>query len=272
MVDANAYGLTELRHDIFTDFAEAGDAHFLSRASLLNKAHHAAAKVAWASLSVPVPKNMQVQIARFLLEPTPANDCGVAPQADKGRVASLLQASGRSLKQLGVTQLCTECSESTPVPDWGQVCSTCFGNAEVARRKEMEEAPASLQPWADGAPWASATQAEKQRAWYGGSGNGSRERRRRRRIEKILMAWNTRTVDRLIMWECKACDSYSSNTDPELGAGHECMACLKVHHVRCKALCVECNACCCDCDEDDHNSDEFDYNSDMYDEEIHDPS
>ena len=246
MVDANAYGLTELHHDIFTDFAEAGDAHFLSRASLLNKAHHAAAKVAWASLSVPVPKNMQVQIARFLLEPTPANDCGVAPQADKGRVASLLQASGRSLKQLGVTQLCTECSESTPVPDWGQVCSTCFGNAEVARRKEMEEAPASLQPWADGAPWASATQAEKQRAWYGGSGNGSRERRRRRRIEKILMAWNTRTVDRLIMWECKACDSYSSNTDPELGAGHECMACHEVHHARCNPHCEDCDTCCCE--------------------------
>ena len=204
----DSHGLTELHHDIFADFAEAGDAHFLSRASLLNKAHHAAAKAAWASLSVPVPKNMQVQIARFLLDETLS-----LPhfRTDEGRVASLLQASGRSLKQLGVTQVCTECSHCTPVPDWSQFCQTCFGNAEVARRKES---PAHANP-AHANP-------------------------------KVLLAWSTRTMNRLIMWECEACDIFSSNTDPELGAGHECMACHEVHHARCNPHCEDCDTCCCE--------------------------
>ena len=217
----DSYGLTELHHDIFTDFAEAGDAHFLSRASLLNKAHHAAAKAAWASLSAPVPKNMQVQIARFLLD-----DPSAWERANEGRVASLLQVSGRSLEQLGVSQVCTECSHCTPVPVWNHFCYTCFEHAqsaEVARRASAEKQP-SLQP------------SEKE--------------------EAALLAWHARTIDRLIMWECEACDTFSSNTDPELGAGHCCSSCREVHHAGCKPFCVECNACCCDCDE--YDSDEFD--------------
>ena len=224
MVDANAHGLTELHHDIFADFAEAGDAHFLSRASLLNKAHHAAAKAAWASLSVPVPKIMQVKIARFLVDET----WSLPPltRVDERRVALLLQASGRSLLQLGVSQVCNECSQCMPVPDWGQVCATCFehaSSAEVARRASAEKQP-SLQP------------SEKE--------------------EAALLAWHARTIDRLIMWECEACDTFSSNTDPELGAGHCCSSCREVHHAGCKPFCVECNACCCDCDE--YDSDDFD--------------
>ena len=224
MVDANAHGLTELHHDIFADFAEAGDAHFLSRASLLNKAHHAAAKAAWASLSVPVPKKVQVQISRFLLNE--GYRAGIWFHPNNGRVASLLRASGRSLEELGVAQVCTECSYCTSVPDWGHVCDTCFAHAEsaeVARRASAEKQP-SLQP------------SEKE--------------------EAALLAWHARTFDRLIMWECAACGIFSSNTDPELGAGHCCSSCREVHHAGCNPLCVECNSCCCDCDE--YDSDEFD--------------
>ena len=131
--ETHPLGLTDLPTDlcesIFSGMAAQGDAHFLSRAAVLNKAHKAAVEAAWPSLRVPVPK----MVAAALLDEIHIGDSLPNARVNKARVHSLELVSGRNLLQLGVSQKCMDCERLTRVPDWEQACEACFIDARIER-------------------------------------------------------------------------------------------------------------------------------------------
>ena len=131
--ETHPLGLTDLPTDlcesIFSGMAAQGDAHFLWRAAVLNKAHKAAVEAAWPRLRVPVPK----MVAAALLDEIHIGDSLPNARVNKARVHSLELVSGRNLLQLGVSQKCMDCERLTRVPDWEQACEACFIDARIER-------------------------------------------------------------------------------------------------------------------------------------------